>query len=357
MKEWVENLFNDLKDVIELEVALHLMIRKREIDSLDIYPSITEFFDYLIFDAEIAIQDKETLHRHYKTANIHNILRVKLKPKDNWEEEKILNPSSLQTIFAIKLKDKNLTNGFLIEKLDIEKLNTTYKRINAKNEQLIEKINKNFKQMKLENKLIPYNDLLDLYKYFMDEIDYYDSDFDCLRSLLYLELDFSFVLYNELLRLTHELKKLVKNINNQKLETLLGEVAMELSNVEFPWIRLKILRASIDNISKYKDIELFVLDINYVIRTTMDEIEKWVNEAILEEEITECVLEDENRIPYLDSIHENRYRKDSLFSYYNLLRSELKLRWLKGRDFNDQDRNRFNRSIKNQPIILWGYNL
>ena len=89
----------------------------------------------------------------------------------------------------------------------------------------------------------------------------------------------------------------------------------------------------------------------------MDEIEKWVNEAILEEEITECVLEDENRIPYLDSIHENRYRKDSLFSYYNLLRSELKLRWLKGRDFNDQDRNRFNRSIKNQPIILWGYNL
>ena len=238
MKEWVENLFNDLKDVIELEVALHLMIRKREIDSLDIYPSITEFFDYLIFDAEIAIQDKETLHRHYKTANIHNILRVKLKPKDNWEEEKILNPSALQTIFAIKLKDKNLTNGFLIEKLDIEKLNTTYKRINAKNEQLIKKINKNSKQMKLENKLIPYNDLLDLYKYFMDEIDYYDSDFDCLRSLLYLELDFSFVLYNELLRLTHELKKLVKNINNQKLETLLGEVAMELSNVEFPWIRL-----------------------------------------------------------------------------------------------------------------------
>ncbi|MDK9864361.1 hypothetical protein ACP3TM_00755 [Staphylococcus sp. IPLA37010] len=357
MKEWVENLFNDLKDVIELEVALHLMIRKREIDSLDIYPSITEFFDYLIFDAEIAIQDKETLHRHYKTANIHNILRVKLKPKDNWEEEKILNPSALQTIFAIKLKDKNLTNRFLIEKLDIEKLNTTYKRINAKNEQLIEKINKNSKQMKLENKLIPYNGLLDLYKYFMDEIDYYDSDFDCLRSLLYLELDFSFVLYNELLRLTHELKKLVKNINNQKLETLLGEVAMELSNVEFPWIRLKILRASIDNISKYKDIELFVLDVNYVINTTMIEIEKWVNEAILEEEITQCVLEDENRIPYLDSIHENRYRKDSLFSYYNLLRSELRLRWLKDRDFNDQDRNRFNRSIKNQPIILWGYNL
>lgn len=356
MKKWVENLFNDLKDVIELEVALHLMIRKREIDSLDIYPSITEFFDYLIFDAEIAIQDKETLHRHYKTANIHNILRVKLKPKDNWEEEKILNPSALQTIFAIKLKDKNLTNGFLIEKLDIEKLNTTYKRINAKNEQLIEKINKNYKQMKLENKLIPYNDLLDLYKYFMDEIDYYDSDFDCLRSLLYLELDFSFVLYNELLRLTHELKKLVKNINNQKLETLLGEVAMELSNVEFPWIRLKILRASIDNISKYKDIELFVLEIKYVIHATMDEIENWVNEAILEEEVTQCVLEDENRIPYLDFIHENRYSKDSLFSYYNLLRSELRLRWLKGRDFNDQDRNSFNRAIKDKPLNLIGYN-
>lgn len=281
---------------------------------------------------------------------------MKLKPKDNWEEEKILNPSSLQTIFAIKLKDTNLTNGFLIEKLDIEKLNTTYKRINAKNEQLIEKINKNSKQMKLENKLIPYNDLLDLYKYFMDEIDYYDSDFDCLRSLLYLELDFSFVLYNELLRLTHELKKLVKNINNQKLETLLGEVAMELSNVEFPWIRLKILRASIDNISKYKDIELFVLEIKYVIHATMDEIENWVNEAILEEEVTQCVLEDENRIPYLDSIHENRYSKDSLFSYYNLLRSELRLRWLKGRDFNDQDRNSFNRAIKDKPLNLIGYN-
>ncbi|RIM65914.1 hypothetical protein BU594_13755, partial [Staphylococcus arlettae] len=116
MKEWVENLFNDLKDVIELEVALHLMIRKREIDSLDIYPSITEFFDYLIFDAEIAIQDKETRKRNNKTAKFQNILRVKLKPKDNWEEEKILNPSALQTIFAIKLNDKNLTNGFLIEK-------------------------------------------------------------------------------------------------------------------------------------------------------------------------------------------------------------------------------------------------
>lgn len=269
--------------------------------------------------------------------NIHNILRVKLKPKDNWEEEKILNLSSLQIIFAIKLKDINLTNGFLIEKIDIEKLNTTYKRINAKNEQLIGEINKDSKEVKLENKLIPYNDLLDLYKYFMDEIEYYDSDFDCLRSLLYLELDFSFVLYNELLRLTHELKKLAKDISNQKLETLLGEVAMELSNVEFPWIRLKILRASIDNISKYKDIELFVLDVNYVINTTMNEIEKWINEAILEEEITQCVLEDENRIPYLDSIHENRYRKDSLFSYYNLLISELRLRWLKGRDFNDQD--------------------
>ncbi|MDT0740502.1 hypothetical protein [Staphylococcus chromogenes] len=355
MKEWVENLFNDLKDVIELEVALHLMIRKREIDSLDIYPSITEFFDYLIFDAEIAIQDKETLHRHYKTANIHNILRVKLKPKDNWEEEKILNPSALQTIFAIKLKDKNLTNGFLIEKLDIEKLNTTYKRINAKNEQLIKKINKNSKQMKLENKLIPYNDLLYLYKYFMDEIDYYDSDFDCLRSLLYLELDFSFVLYNELLRLTHELKRLAKDISDQKLETLLGEVAMDLSNVEFPWIRLKILRTSIDNIGKYNDIELFVSDIDFVICKTMDEIEKWIIEAMLEEEIIQCILMDEHRIPYLDSIHENKYRKDSLFLYYDLLRNELELRWLKGRDFNDQDRNRFNRAIQNRPIKLLGY--
>src|SRR5699024_2420354 len=293
-------------------------IRKREIDSLDIYPSITEFFDYLIFDAEIAIQDKETLHRHYKTANIHNILRVKLKPKDNWEEEKILNPSALRTIFAIKLKDTNLTNGFLIKKLDIEKLDMTYKRINANNEKLIREITKDSKEMKLENKLIPYKDLLNLYNYFMDEIDYYDSDFDCLRSLLYLELDFSFVLYNELLRFAHKIKKLAKGISDQKLETLLGEVAMDLSNVEFPWIRLKILRDSIDNIGKYNDIELFVSDIDFVICKTMDEIEKWIIEAMLEEEIIQGILMDENRIPYLDSIHENKFRKDSLFSYYDL---------------------------------------
>lgn len=104
MKEWVENLFNDLKDVIELEVALHLMIRKREIDSLDIYPSITEFFDYLIFDKEVVINDKETLHRHYKTSNIHNLLRVKLKPKDNWEEEKNTKSKFITNHFCIKIK-------------------------------------------------------------------------------------------------------------------------------------------------------------------------------------------------------------------------------------------------------------
>src|SRR5699024_11868042 len=111
----------------------------------------------------------------------------------------------------------------------------------------------------------------------------------------------------------------MKNINNQKLEILLLELDMELSIVDFPWIKLKILRASIDNISKYKDIELFVLEIKYVIHATMDEIENWVNEAILEEEVTQCVLEDENRIQYLDSIHENSYSKDSIFSYYILL--------------------------------------
>lgn len=97
-------------------------------------------------------------------------------------------------------------------------------------------------------------------------------------------------------------------------------------------------------------------DLLYLYKYFMNEIEKWVNEAILEEEITQCVLEDENRIPYLDSIHENRSRKNSLFSYYNLLRSELRLRWLKNRDFNDQDRNRFNRAIKDKPLNLIGYN-
>lgn len=353
--KWIENLFNELKDVIEIEVALHLMVRKEEISSIDDYPNITEFFDYLIFDKEVIINDKETLHRHYKTSNIHNMLRIKLKPKDNWEEEKIINPNALQSIFAIKLQDKNLSYGFLIEELDISKLNKTYKRINTKNEQLVREVNKYSKEIILENKLIPYNDLLDLYNYFTDEIDCYDTDFDCLRSLLYLELDFSFVLYNELLRLTHELKRLSKNIKDKDLEVLLGKIAMNLSNIEFPWIRIKILRASIDNISKYNDIESFMLDIKGIIYMTNEEIEKWVYLAMLEENITQYELKNTNRIPYLDSIEENKYKKDTLFAYYNLLKSEMELRWLKGRDFNDQDRNRFNRSIKNQSIILWGY--
>lgn len=60
-------------------------------------------------------------------------------------------------------------------------------------------------------------------------------------------------------------------------------------------------------------IELFVSDIDFVICKTMDEIEKWINEATLEEDITQCVLGDENRIPYLDSIHRNRFKKDTLF--------------------------------------------
>lgn len=354
--EWIKNLFDELKDVIELEVALHLMIREEETSTMDTYPNITEFFDYLVFDKGVRIDDKETLHRYYKTSNIHNLLRVKLKPKDNWEEEKIINPSSLQSIFAIKLKDKNLAYGFLIENLDIEKLNMTYKRINAKNEQLIEEIGKVSKEMKLENKLIPYNDLLDLYNYFMDEIDCYDTDFDCLRSLLYLELDFSFVFYNELLRLTHEMKKISKSISNKDLEVSIEKVAMNLSNIEFPWIRIKILRASIDNISNYDDIGLFVLDIDCIIHMTIDGIEKWVYEAMIEEDITQCELKNVNRTPYLDSIQENGYKKDSLFAYYNLLRSELELRWLNGRDFNDQDRNRFNRAIKDVPLSIIGYN-
>ena len=43
----------------------------------------------------------------------------------------------------------------------------------------------------------------------MDEIENYSNDFEQLRALLYLELDYSFVLYNELLRMIH----LIKSIN------------------------------------------------------------------------------------------------------------------------------------------------
>ncbi|HGL4478664.1 TPA: hypothetical protein ACKE72_002503 [Staphylococcus aureus] len=85
MNTWKNDLYGRLGDVIELEIAIHLMIRKYERNSMDKYMNINEFYHYLL-QKDIVIYDYETFHRFYKTSNIHNYLRVKLRPKKAWEE-------------------------------------------------------------------------------------------------------------------------------------------------------------------------------------------------------------------------------------------------------------------------------
>lgn len=87
MNNWKNELYEKLGDIIELEIAIHLMIRKHEHNSLDKYKNIKEFYHNLI-QKDIVIYDYETFHRFYKTSNIHNYLRVKLKPKKLGKKKK-----------------------------------------------------------------------------------------------------------------------------------------------------------------------------------------------------------------------------------------------------------------------------
>lgn len=110
MNTWKNDLYGRLGDVIELEIAIHLMIRKYERNSMDKYMNINEFYHYLL-QKDIVIYDYETFHRFYKTSNIHNYLRVKLRPKKAWEEEKVIHPESFKSILAIRLGETKLMAG------------------------------------------------------------------------------------------------------------------------------------------------------------------------------------------------------------------------------------------------------
>ena len=121
---------------------------------------------------------------------------------------KIIHPESFKSILAIRLGETKLMAGTKYIDSNIKSLSQTYKQLNSNIEQILDKTSKNTFNMKLEPKLIAYKNLYELYSYFMDEIENYSNDFEQL-PLLYLELDYSFVLYNELLRMIH----LIKSIN------------------------------------------------------------------------------------------------------------------------------------------------
>ncbi|HAY2294427.1 TPA: hypothetical protein JZ341_002917, partial [Staphylococcus aureus] len=207
-----------------------------------------------------------------------------------------------------------------------------------------------------EPKLIAYKNLYELYSYFIDEIDNYSNDFEQLRALLYLELDYSFVLYNELLRMIHLIKKYKLATSSKIIEKEIGEISMKLANIEFPWLRLVVLRAFIDNIKKYHNINSLINDISHITNYILFEIEQWVKRAEIEEGIRDLMNVKYGRIPYLDAIIENRYKRNSIKEYFILLKHEFEIRWLRGRDFNDQDRNKLHRAIKDISLNLIGYN-
>ncbi|HEA4314552.1 TPA: hypothetical protein RW133_002362, partial [Staphylococcus aureus] len=163
MNNWKNELFERLRDIIELEIAIHLMIRKHERNSIDKYKNIKEFYHNLI-QKDIVIYDYETFHRFYKTSNIHNYLRVKLKPKKAWEEEKVIHPESFKSILAIRLGETKLMAGTkYIDPNIIKSLRQTYKQLNSNIEQILDKISKNTFDIKLEPKLIAYKNLYELY--------------------------------------------------------------------------------------------------------------------------------------------------------------------------------------------------
>ena len=355
MNNWKNELYERLGDIIELEIAIHLMIRKNERNSIDKYKNIKEFYHNLI-QKDIVIYDYETFHRFYKTSNIHNYLRVKLKPKKAWEEEKVIHPESFKSILAIRLGETKLMAGTKYIDSNIKSLSQTYKQLNSNIEQILDKISKNTFDIKLEPKLIAYKNLYELYSYFMDEIENYSNEFEQLRALLYLELDYSFVLYNELLRMIHLIKKYKLAANSKIIEKAIGEISMKLANIEFPWLRLVVLRAFIDNIKKYHDINSLINDISHIINYTLLEIEQWIERAEIEEGIRDLMNVKYGRIPYLDAIIENRYKRNSIKEYFTLLKHEFGIRWLRGRDFNDQDRNTLHRAIKDISLNLIGYN-
>ncbi|KMU59874.1 hypothetical protein SHOMR3_0016 [Staphylococcus hominis] len=97
-------------------------------------------------------------------------------------------------------------------------------------------------------------------------------------------------------------------------------------------------------------------DISHIINYTLFEIEQWIERAEIEEGIRDLMNVKYGRIPYLDAIIENRYKRNSIKEYFTLLKHEFGIRWLRGRDFNDQDRNTLHRAIKDISLNLIGYN-
>ncbi|RIL72283.1 hypothetical protein BUY49_03790 [Staphylococcus devriesei] len=81
------------------------------------------------------------------------------------------------------------------------------------------------------------------------------------------------------------------------------------------------------------------------------------NDVEQTEEVYRWLFSEEvNRIPFLDEIEENDYKKSSIKGYYDLLKRETNIRRLKGCDFNDQDRGSLHRAIKDKPLNLKRYN-
>ena len=70
-------------------------------------------------------------------------------------------------------------------------------------------------------------------------------------------------------------------------------------------------------------------DISHITNYILFEIEQWVKRAEIEEGIRDLMNVKYGRIPYLDAIIENRYKRNSIKEYFILLKHEFEIRWLR----------------------------
>lgn len=353
MKRWIEDTFEILKDVIEIEVAIELDIIDNDSTEIDKYMNISGFFKSIKEEIPLNMLSVEDMHRYYKTSNIHNLMRVTLRPKKNWNEEKIIHPESFRSILALRLEEPTLMSSNRYQK-NINLLKKTYNKLNANNEKIVKEIVDTEGSVLLKNSFIKYDDMVLLHSYFIEEIEKYETSSERLRSLLYLELDFSLVYYNEMLRLTHLIKacKRQKSISYD-IEEIMKRIHLNVVSIELPWLRIILIRCFIQCIEEYKELDQYLEDIQFVIQKVKFATIKWIEYAKSEKLAIESLMIDKSEVTNLSIVSENKYKKESLNEYYQLLNKEFELRWIKGRDFNNQDCNSFYRVTKDIPIEFY----
>ncbi|MEB8090985.1 hypothetical protein [Mammaliicoccus lentus] len=362
MESWIIAIYEEMKDIIEVELSLEKTIVNVEKILYKDALNISQFYDRYIEPLSTINIEKTDIYRYFNTSNIYNSLVAKYKPAER--TKKIQHEYALLSILALRFEETDLM--FQKRNYDIKELGElrkTFQRINFKNSKAISEIERD--KINIENKYIPHKDMVNLYNYFIEEIHCYPNDFEKLKNIVYLENDSAFVLYNESLRFINLAKVHKGKYKDEEFEEKMGDIFEMLFSLDLPWVKLKIMRL----------INLELTKINktnknhFTLNSLLEEIRLlFVNVKDILDRLYKTIIVNENmRLAYiikpldfsnhisLEIIEDHKYKRNSWEEYYNLLKNEFEMIWIDGRDFNDRNQKMFNRILKKRKIDLYGF--